>query len=838
MDHPSGDIFQPVLQWGKSNAGGGNFWAVACWFIDDSGNAFYHDPVPVSSGQTLTGVMTLTAQSGSLFSYDCFFQGISGTDLTIQNIGQLFDASETLECYRLEQASDYPNSIATAMTAIEIKTGGVDVSPNWVPQNRVTDCGQHTNIISDASPGGEVDLDYGFTQNLVGKVILGDTSDTNPALTWHDGQLFLAWKGSGNDNLSVMRSIDLGANFIQKIISPETSDAAPCLTSHNGALFIAWKGSGNDNLSVAQVALDGSLAPQGLFGKVILGDTSSAGPALASHDGLLFIAWKGSGNDNLSVMFSTDNGKTFPETLKFISSETSDAAPALVSHNGHLFIAWKGSGNDNLSVAQVNLFADSQGHIGIEGFTGKVILGETSSAGPALSSNNGMLVLSWKGSGNPSLSVLLSPDNGQTFVGKLISESSDAAPALAAQLGRLRLAWKGSGNDNLSVARLELSGDTALLPLVRPVSLGTEPRWIGPSADGRLELFAVAKDGGLWHTWQTALSNGWNGPPILHGKPARTNLVGAPVVRASADGRLEVFVVGADGGLYHSWQTAASNGWSQLVLHDRPANGLVGSPALAPSGDGRLEMFVVGADGGLYHGWQTAPSNGWNGQLVLHDRPGRGLIGSPALAPGADTRLEVFATGADGALYHGWQIAPSNGWNGPMLLHGKPAGTYLVGSPAVAASADGRLEFFVVGADGGLYHGWQTATNNGWNGPLVFHGQPAGLRLQGCPAIAASADGRLEIFVVGMDGGLYHGWQTVASNGWNGPLILHDKPRSTNLVGSPAIAASGDGRLEVFVAGADGGLYHGWQIFPSNGWNGPLVLHGFPLGTTLAPQLI
>ena len=43
-------------------------------------------------------------------------------------------------------------------------------------------------------------------------------------------------------------------------------------------------------------------------------------------------------------MVSTDNGQTFGN--KFMSPETSPQAPALAAHNGNLYIAWKGDGND------------------------------------------------------------------------------------------------------------------------------------------------------------------------------------------------------------------------------------------------------------------------------------------------------------------------------------------------------------------------------------------------------------------------------------------------------------------------------------------------------------
>jgi hypothetical protein len=68
-------------------------------------------------------------------------------------------------------------------------------------------------------------------------------------------------------------------------------------------------------------------------------------------NGRLFIAWKGDGNDNLNLMYSTDNGRSFGN--KYISQETSPKYPALAVNNGFLFYAWKGDGNDNLNVSVV-----------------------------------------------------------------------------------------------------------------------------------------------------------------------------------------------------------------------------------------------------------------------------------------------------------------------------------------------------------------------------------------------------------------------------------------------------------------------------------------------------
>ena len=152
-------IYQPVLQWGPSAAGGGAYWAVASWYADgQSGHSYHSGLTKVKVGQILVGVMTETGKTGSNFNYDCIFQGIPGSNLPITNVQQLTWCIETLEAYSCQVCSDYPAG-KTKMYAIEIKTSG-HPTLHWTAVNAVTDCSQHTIIVSNANPGGEVDLYY------------------------------------------------------------------------------------------------------------------------------------------------------------------------------------------------------------------------------------------------------------------------------------------------------------------------------------------------------------------------------------------------------------------------------------------------------------------------------------------------------------------------------------------------------------------------------------------------------------------------------------------------------------------------------------------------------
>ena len=234
--------------------------------------------------------------------------------------------------------------------------------------------------------------------------------------------------------------------------------------------------------------------------------------------------------------------------------------------------------------------------------------------------------------------------------------------------------------------------------------------------------------------------------------------------------------------------------------------GVIFAPAVTNNLDGRIEVFARGTDGALWHIWQTSPNNGWSGWGSL----GGGIQGPIAVGSNADGRIEVFVKGMDSALWHIWQTSPNNGWSGWASLGG------WIADPVASRNADGRLEIFVRGGDNALWHIWQTAPNNGWSGWGSLGG---GLGSQ--VAAINNADGRLEIFVRGTDGALWHIWQTAPNNGWSGWASLGGL-----IQGAPVAVRNADGRIEVFAKGMDNGLWHIWQTAPNNGWSGWAPLGG------------
>ena len=156
------EILQPVLQWGLSGAGGGNFWSIASWHVDSSGHAFCTPAVQVNVGDLLTGsIIMLGVFADGTRNYSCEFVGVAQTKLMALGLTDLVSAEETLEAYGITGKPDYPAVDETKMTGINLQVLGNPAPLAW--QSNVMPnpaYGEHTLVVDNSATNGEVDLFY------------------------------------------------------------------------------------------------------------------------------------------------------------------------------------------------------------------------------------------------------------------------------------------------------------------------------------------------------------------------------------------------------------------------------------------------------------------------------------------------------------------------------------------------------------------------------------------------------------------------------------------------------------------------------------------------------
>jgi hypothetical protein len=191
--------------------------------------------------------------------------------------------------------------------------------------------------------------------------------------------------------------------------------------------------------------------------------------------------------------------------------------------------------------------------------------------------------------------------------------------------------------------------------------------------DGRLEVFGIGSDQGLWHIWQTTPGGAWGSWFTLGNLQAGNPSIIRATVSKNDDGRLEVFLMiftvdepfGTDPSatIWHIWQTAPNGTWSSLASLGAPTKGNRSAPSVRKNQDGQLEVFWIGADGALWHIWQITPGGSWGTWNSL-GTPTSSIQaqGDPFVAENADGRLEAFVVGSDWTLWHTWQVTPGGNW--------------------------------------------------------------------------------------------------------------------------------------------------------------------------------
>jgi LmbE family N-acetylglucosaminyl deacetylase len=287
-----------------------------------------------------------------------------------------------------------------------------------------------------------------------------------------------------------------------------------------------------------------------------------------------------------------------------------------------------------------------------------------------------------------------------------------------------------------------------------PDDLGTGVTTVAAASgtDGSTHLAARTDDGRV--VVRPAVGGTWTdlGTPNP-GDDAR--YVGSPTLAPNADGRLQVFVVNAGGGLSSRWQVA-DGGWHpwfdlQGVDLQDPCDALLDA-------SGRIEV-VAATRTGLVLWRQTVPDGG----ILRGTIPSLAPAGTASFAVNADGRPEVHHRQADtAAVATSWQDGDF-AWRSATGLGGH-GGT----GPTANATVGGRIAAVVRNAGGGISVAMQQAPNSGY-GPWT----DLGGFVTDHPTAAATPGGRLVVAAVDADGtvrqrtrsaaGSWTPWRTVGA---------------------------------------------------------------------------
>jgi hypothetical protein len=340
---------------------------------------------------------------------------------------------------------------------------------------------------------------------------------------------------------------------------------------------------------------------------------------------------------------------------------------------------------------------------------------------------------------------------------------------------------------------------------------------VGRDPDGRLELFALTRDGQLLRSVQIA-PNGAFGAFVDMGAHGLRMFSVLP----NADGRLEVFALGGDHALYHVWQSSPGGAWnaSWSALEGRALQQI----DTARNQDGRLEVFALGGDGAIYHIWQSFPGANFGTWQYL----GGTKIAQVSAATDADGRLEVLALGSDHIPYRIAQVQPNGGFGGWEYL-GRAQSHFK--SLRIGKNADGRLELFGITDAAQVAHAWQIVPNGEYSDFVDYASLPANETVADL-AVTNQADGRLAVFAqgsvklhemdqAGVNGGWHSEWQTIDGLG----------------VWTLSAAQQADGRVRLFAM-ESGSVYTLQQTRPNGGWETHYVPPTIQFSQLEAPRAV
>jgi hypothetical protein len=310
--------------------------------------------------------------------------------------------------------------------------------------------------------------------------------------------------------------------------------------------------------------------------------------------------------------------------------------------------------------------------------------------------------------------------------------------------------------------------------------------------------------------------SGWSPLPTVQG-----GFFTGPSVTSWATGsevRLDVFAPAYNGSIGHIWysQTSASDPsvdvWSDWDFISAPESSISSVVAAVSPGPDLIDLFVV-SDGALLQNSYNGGGSGWSGWGSSVS--GSSLSGGPAACSWHQGRIDVFAPVGDGiaqATYTGGEWTSFNPL--PVLEVGMvqaEGGGY----PAAVCWEPGRIDLFAIGNDGALWHLW--FSNGAWSSNWASLGTiPVTIAIQATainPAAASWGPGRLDVFALGDPDVLQHTWYDNNSgfdDNWDSPI-----PGPTgDTFTQPTAVSCNPGRIDVFVGeGPPSSLQVWWNSY-------------------------
>jgi hypothetical protein len=216
---------------------------------------------------------------------------------------------------------------------------------------------------------------------------------------------------------------------------------------------------------------------------------------------------------------------------------------------------------------------------------------------------------------------------------------------------------------------------------------------------------------------------------------------------------------------------------------------ITSSPDVASQGPGKLDLFARGTDGALWHRtWSGSAWSNWS-SLGGYLKPGSG--------PGAVSKewptVDVFARTSTNGLENWFNNGST--WAGP----GTTVTGEITSDPDLAAATVGQLDLFARGTSGSLMH-------KHWNGSSWSNWENMGGQLKegSGPTAVSKSSGTLDVFGRTPENTIVN-WYFDGTS-WHGPGYTV----GGNITSDPDVAVPAPGQLDLFVRGTDGALWHKW----------------------------